>query len=80
MAFGVATHVALTHLDLHTLALGSPPAIAVLGVSIILAMLGRVVADWSATYFEHLGAAAAVWIIGSAVWLAFIGPKLLRRA
>jgi uncharacterized protein involved in response to NO len=79
MAFGVATHVALTHLNLETLALGNPPAVAVLGGSIILAMLGRLVADWSATYFEHLGAAAAVWIAGSAVWLAFIGPKLLRR-
>lgn len=79
MAFGVATHVALTHLNLEWLALGRPLPVAVLGGSIILAMLGRIVADWSATYFEHLGAAAAVWIVGSAVWLAFIGPKLLRR-
>lgn len=79
IAFGVATHVALSHLDLHALAAGSPPAVAVLGASIVIAMLGRVVADWSHTYFEHLGAAAAVWLVGTAVWLAFLGPKLLRR-
>jgi uncharacterized protein involved in response to NO len=27
---------------------------------------------------DHLGWAAAAWIAGSAVWLAFLGPRLLR--
>jgi len=76
MAFGVATHVVFSHLDLQTLALGRPFAVAVLGAALILAMLVRVVADWGDAYFEHLGAAAAIWIAGTAVWVAFIVAKL----
>lgn len=78
LAFGVATHVALSHLNLEREREGSPVAIRIVGAGILLAMLGRVAADWSASYFPHLGAAAAVWLVGSAAWLAFLGPKLLR--
>jgi len=80
MGFGVATHVSLTHLDLETLALGRPPAVVVLGVTFVLALMARLAADMSNTYFDHLGWAAAVWLVGSAAWLAFLGPKLLRRS
>lgn len=79
MGFGVATHVSLSHLDLEALALGKPPAVMVLGLSVVLAMLARVAADLSQTYFDHVGWAAALWLVGSAVWLAFLGPKLLQR-
>ncbi|MGH7742914.1 MAG: NnrS family protein [Candidatus Eiseniibacteriota bacterium] len=80
MAFGVATHVAFSHLGLEQLALGRPLAVAVLGGALLLALLARLAADVSETYFVHLGWAAAVWLLGSAVWLAFLGPKLLRRS
>ena len=43
----------------------------------LLATLARVAADLSDTYFDHLGWAAGLWLVGSAVWLAFLGPKLL---
>jgi hypothetical protein len=79
LAFGVATHVALGHLGLEEASRGRPRPVVVLAVAFLLAMLARVAADASQTYFEHLGAAAAVWIVGSAVWLAFLGPKLLAR-
>ena len=79
MGFGVATHVSLSHLDLEALALGSPAAVKVLGATVLLATLARVAADLSHTYFDHLGWAAALWLIGSGVWLAFLGPKLGRR-
>ncbi len=79
LAFGVATHVVFSHLDLQTLALGRPFAVGALGAALILAMLGRVVADWSDTYFQHLGAAAAVWIAGTAIWVTHIVSKLARR-
>jgi uncharacterized protein involved in response to NO len=79
LAFGVATHVALSHMNLEHEREGSPLAVKILGVGIIFAMLGRFVADWSETYFQHLGAAAAAWLIGSAAWLVFLGPRLLRR-
>jgi uncharacterized protein involved in response to NO len=78
LAFGVATHVTFSHLNLEHEREGSPLAIQLMGWGIILAMLGRFAADWSATYFEHLGAAAAAWLIGTAAWLVYLGPRLLR--
>ena len=78
MAFGVATHVALTHLNLENLARGRPPAVMIVGITFLLAMFARLAADMSHTYFDHLAWAAAIWLIGSAVWLAFVGPKLFR--
>ena len=78
MAFGVATHVVLSHLDLGNLALGRPPAVIIVGVAFLLALLARLAADASNTYFDHLAWAAAMWLIGSAVWLGFVGAKLLR--
>ena len=78
MAFGVATHVALSHLGLDALATGRPGAVVILGVCFLVALAARLAADMSNTYFDHLGWAAAVWIGGSAVWLAFLGQRLLR--
>ena len=77
LGFNVATHVALSHLDLERLALGRPPAVAALGATVLLAMLARVAADLSDTYFDHIGWAAGLWLAGSVVWLAFLGPRLL---
>jgi len=78
MAFGVATHVSLGHLNLEQLALGRPPAVIALGGTFILALLIRVAADASDTYLTHLGWAAGIWIVGSGIWLIFFGPKLMR--
>ena len=79
LAFAVATHVSLGHLGLERLASGRPPAVVALGICFGLALAARVAADASHTYFDHLGWAAACWILGSAVWLGFLGPRLLRR-
>jgi hypothetical protein len=79
LAFAVATHVILSHLDVQQDALGRPPAVIALATGILVAMAARVAADWSDTYFAHLGWAAAAWIAASAIWLAYVGPKLLRR-
>lgn len=79
MAFSVATHVALSHLDgLEPLALGSPGPVRALAALILLSLAARLAADWSNTYFDHLAWAAGLWITGSVVWLIFLGPKLLR--
>ena len=43
-------------------------------------MLARMVADWSASYFQHVGAAAAARLVGSGAWLAYLGPKLPRAS
>ena len=78
MAFGVGSHVAMSHLNMEQLALGRPPAVIVLGAAFVIALCARLAADASDTYFIHVGWAAGVWIFGSAVWLAFFGPKLFR--
>ncbi len=78
MAFGVGSHVAMSHLNMEQLALGRPPAVIVLGAAFVIALCARFAADASDTYFIHVGWAAGVWIFGSAVWLAFFGPKLFR--
>lgn len=79
MAFGVATHVSLAHLGFGDEALGRPRPVVVLAIGIALALLARVAADTSNTYFEHLASAAVCWIGGSAVWLVWLAPRLLRR-
>ena len=79
LAFSVATHVSLTHLGLAELALGRPTAVVVLAATTVLALLGRLAADWSDSYFDHLAWAAAIWIAGTAVWIAFLAPRLLGR-
>jgi uncharacterized protein involved in response to NO len=78
MVFGVATHVALSHLNLEHLAMGRPPAVIIVGVAFVLALLIRVTADASNSYFLHLGWASALWILGSAAWLVFFGPRLVK--
>ncbi len=49
---------------------------AFLGICLIVAMLARVTADWTDTYFVHLAWAAGAWLMGTAVWLAFVAAKL----
>lgn len=78
LVFAVATHVSLSHLGLLQPALGRPPAVVILGISFGLALSARLAADVSNSYFDHLGLAAGCWIFGSAAWLAYIGPHLLR--
>lgn len=78
MAFGVATHVAVSHLDMAQLAVSRQPVVIALGAAFLIALAARLAADASETYFAHLGWAAALWILGSAAWLAFFGPRLLR--
>lgn len=79
MTFGVATHVSLSHIGSGEAALGSPRWVMALAVGIVLAMMARVAADMSETYFQHLGWAAALWMTSSAIWLACLAPRLARR-
>ena len=78
LVFGVGSHVAMSHLNMEQLALGRPPAVIIMGAAFLIALSARLAADASNAYYVHLGWAAAVWIVGSAVWLAFFGPKMLR--
>ncbi len=78
LAFGVATHVSLGHLGLQELSLGRPLAVIAMAIAFALALLARLAADASHTYFAHLTSAAIAWLAGSAIWLAFLVPRLLR--
>lgn len=79
MAFGIATHVSLSHLEaLAPLALTSPRPVRAVATLLTLALLARLAADASNTYFDHLAWAAGLWIAASLIWLAFLGPHLLR--
>src|SRR5262249_18092888 len=79
LAFSVATHVTASHLDLPRLRDGRSPLVAGVATAVLLAMLGRVTADATHTYFEHLASAGAVWIAGTAVWVGALLPRWLAR-
>ena len=79
LALAVATHVTAAHLELVGLRDGRSPLVAVVAVASLVAMVGRVTADATDTYFEHLAAAAAVWITGSAIWLVTLAPRWFGR-
>jgi uncharacterized protein involved in response to NO len=78
MAFGVATHVSLTHMGMEQLSLGRPWPVIALGVTFAMSLTARVAADASDTYFEHLGWASGLWVAGTAAWLTFFLPRFLR--
>jgi uncharacterized protein involved in response to NO len=78
LAFAVATHVILGHLDLTAESLGRPAAVTALALGILVAMATRVAADVSESYFAHLGWAAFAWIVGTAIWLGYVVPRIVR--
>jgi uncharacterized protein involved in response to NO len=78
LAFCVATHVTASHLALPWLRDGRPRVLAILGGATVLALVVRVLADATHTYFLHLGIAGSIWIVGSAVWLATLLPFWMR--
>jgi hypothetical protein len=69
--------VAYGHLGLEAQRDGAPAAVVLAGAGILLALLARVAADWSESYFAHIGAAAAAWLVGTVAWLLLLGPRLL---
>ena len=78
MAFGVATHVSFSHLGMQQLSLGRPWPVIALALTFAMSLSARVVADASETYFGHLAWASALWLLGSALWLAYFVPRFLR--
>jgi len=80
LTFGVATHVALSHLDMQQQASGRPPAVIAIGALLLLATATRALADLSDLYFFHLALAAFFWLVASLIWIVFLGPRLWRPA
>ena len=69
LAFSVATHVTLGHLDLADRATGRPASVVALGVGLLAALAARIGADVGSSYFGHLGWATGIWIVTTAIWL-----------
>jgi uncharacterized protein involved in response to NO len=80
LAVAVATHVTASHLELRRLRDGRSTAIAFVAGAMLVALAGRLTADATHTYFEHLGASALVWMVGSGVWLVVLMPHWVRRS
>ena len=75
LALSVATHVTASHCEgLPVIRDGRSTIVRVVAGGILLAAIGRVSADATATYFEHLALAALLWIAATALW----GMRLTR--
>lgn len=80
LVLAVGAHVALSHGGREAARDRTPWPVPVWATGIALALLARLAADWSNTYFDHLASAAIAWIAGSGVWLAFVAPALVAGA
>jgi len=80
LALSVATHVTASHCEgLPTIRDGRATIVRVVAVGVLLAVAGRVTADATATYFEHLAVAAILWIAATALWVARLLPAWTGR-
>ncbi|MGH7895735.1 MAG: NnrS family protein [Candidatus Binatia bacterium] len=80
LAFAVATHVTASHLPVPVnVRDGRSVLVAIVGGTMLVAMLGRLTADAMHTYFEHLAAAALLFMAGSGVWVAWLGRYWAQR-
>jgi uncharacterized protein involved in response to NO len=80
LAFSVATHVTLGHSGHVEDQAGRPRAVAWFGALFAVAMLLRSVgAVLSTEYFQVLGLAAVMWLVGAIVWAFYLLPKMWGR-
>jgi uncharacterized protein involved in response to NO len=80
LAITVGTHVTASHCEgLPEIRDGRATVVRVVAGGVLLAAVGRVTADATATYFEHLAAAGAVWIAATALWAARLLPAWTGR-
>ena len=81
LAISVATHVTASHCEgLAPIRDGRAPIVRIVAGGVLVSALGRVTADTTATYFEHLATAAGVWIVATALWSARLLPAWLAVA
>jgi uncharacterized protein involved in response to NO len=80
LALAVGTHVTASHCEgLSDVRDGRSTLMRVVAVGVLLAATGRVTADATATYFEHLAASGVVWIAATALWGARLWPAWMDR-
>jgi uncharacterized protein involved in response to NO len=75
LALSVATHVTASHCEgLPEIRDGRATVVRVVAGAMLLAIVGRVAADATGSYFEHLAVAAVIWIAATALWSARLAP------
>lgn len=80
LAISVATHVTASHCDgLPEIRDGRSTIVRVVAGGVLLTALGRLTADATATYFEHLASSALLWIAATALWAARLLPAWMER-
>jgi uncharacterized protein involved in response to NO len=80
LALTVATHVTASHCEgLPVLRDGRATIVRVLAGGVLIAAAGRITADATGTYFQHLAAAAAVWIAVTVAWAVRLLPAWFGR-
>jgi len=81
LALSVGTHVTASHCGgLTAIRDGRSSFVRVVAAGVLIAALGRLTADATATYFEHLAAVAFVWITTTALWTGRLAPAWLGRS
>jgi uncharacterized protein involved in response to NO len=80
LAISVGTHVTASHCEgLPAIRDGRATIVRVVAGAVLLAAVGRVIADATGTYFEHLAAAALLWIAATSLWVARLLPAWVGR-
>lgn len=79
LVFAVGTHVTFLHSGRADLAARRPWPVAAVTVFTLLAAATRASAErWSSYYVQALGLAATLWLLATLIWLAYLGPLMLR--
>jgi uncharacterized protein involved in response to NO len=79
LAFSVAHHVIAVHTGAPELTRRSPWQVGAFGGLFLFAMSTRVSADFlPESYWVHIEAAAAAWIIALGIWVSIVLPQLIR--
>ena len=80
LAMGVSTQVTLGHGGFRDLMLGRPWQVLVMGILLLAATVPRSLMEIDPRHYSlWLATAALLFLAGTAVWAAFLVPKMLRR-
>jgi hypothetical protein len=77
LVFSIAHHAMHAHSGEAKRLLGTNKRVRVFGALLVFAMLTRVTADlWPDSYWMHIEAAAAIWLLALAIWLWAVAAAL----
>jgi len=81
LALAVSTQVTLGHRGYRSVMLGKPWQVLAIGILMAAAIAARVIMEFDrARYFVWMGVAATAFLLATAVWAAFVLPRMRFRA